>query len=101
MALTYFEFLLLSDSGRQLLTASKLLESALPLLQQEAEFKAAEAVKAAAASAAGGNSSADATGLVVVAVRAALLHARAAVHQLGGSLEEQPAALAHGGSWHL
>lgn len=87
-ALGCVSLLLQSDSGRQLLEGSGLLAKLLPLLQRDA------AAAAAAAAQAGGES--ELVAAATAALQATLLHARAGMHALAASSEEQPAALAQG-----
>ena len=89
-AIQHISLLMLSDSSRQLLQRDKLLECALPMLQQEAV--------AAAAAAAGqqGSGTDGSVSKVVGALKCAMLYARAAVHVAAQQAEEQPLLLAHG-----
>lgn len=103
----YISLLLLSDSGRQLLTKQDTLQRALPLLQQEAAAAVVEAhaaVVGAAGAGAGAAADEDVTTELVVVVKAlrlSTLHTRAAMHVLAQSVEEQPVALADGGSRYI
>ncbi|KAF6261308.1 condensin II non structural maintenance of chromosomes subunit-domain-containing protein [Scenedesmus sp. NREL 46B-D3] len=95
-AVACISWLLLSDSGRQLLATQGLLQRALPLVQQEAAAAAATVQAAFGSVAAAGQGDEAVVDGLVAALRLAALHARAGMHVLAASIEEQPAALAEG-----
>lgn len=95
-AVACMSLLLLSDSGRQLLSRQGLLQRAMPLVQQEAAAAAA-AAQTAIRRAAGAGQADEAVQGVVAALRLGALHARAGMHVLAGGIEGQPATLAEGG----
>ncbi|WIA12344.1 hypothetical protein OEZ85_012395 [Tetradesmus obliquus] len=94
-AVACMSLLLLSDSGRQLLSRQGLLQRAMPLVQQEAAAAAA-AAQTAIRRAAGAGQADEAVQGVVAVLRLGALHARAGMHVLAGGIEGQPATLAEG-----